>query len=557
MASMPDTITAEWGVSGGSAGIGFRIACGALLGVLGLALPVVAIQLFDRVLTTGQLAPVVMIGGAAVIATGLALIVQTALDRVMETDRQTAGGADLLARLNTPGIVLGQLPIRGDLPTAPAAGSFAVLVAMLSVQVLGAAFLTGILAAVSIVFACLAFIGAAVLGRQPAPDDPRAEHAPVVPAPLIGAALGSLWTIKILGAELPIIRRIEAEAAARAAANPAPGLTRYASLRTLMSRLAFIAGVTVGSVLTIYQVVTIGQMVAGTVLAVMIVDLAFRAGDGWRHRVTAPPRATPAVDATLPPLPLITGNVLVNGVTHETPPYTRGGISRFHFDTLTLSIDHGECIRVVSEDRHRISAFLRLVAGLDQPITGQVLIDGHVLRDHRVDSFARQIAYVPSAAAIWPGTVLENLSALDPERRADAAGAARLLGLDRALAHLPDGLDSSLPASAAGYPAGFRQHLGLARAMAAKPKILLLDFATEDLDSRDFRHVTDVLGRLKGRVTVIFASTQIGMTSLADREIDLDDPSKTVNGPERAGETPGDRASDEASGNSANRGEED
>jgi len=179
-------------------------------------------------------------------------------------------------------------------------------------------------------------------------------------------------------------------------------------------------------------------------------------------------------------------------------------------------------VLITGGDAQMQSALLRLMAGLERPKSGTVTIDGYDLTAYRPDSIRRQVAYVPTLGDILPGTLLENLTAMDPGRAADALGAARLTGLDSRAACLADGFDTRLQGGAAGFPAGFRQHLAVTRALAFKPKVLLLDHATENLDSQDLRTFSDVLERLKGRVTIIFASTQAGLRAMADREVDLD-----------------------------------
>ena len=179
-------------------------------------------------------------------------------------------------------------------------------------------------------------------------------------------------------------------------------------------------------------------------------------------------------------------------------------------------------ILITGGDAQMQSALLRLMAGLERPQSGTVTVDGYDLAAYRPDSIRRQVAYVPNLGNILPGSLLENLTGFDAGRAADALGAARLTGLDARAACLADGFDTRVQGGAAGFPAGFRQHVAVTRALAFKPKILLLDRATENLDSRDLRTFSEVLERLKGRVTIVFASTQAGLRAMADREIDLD-----------------------------------
>ena len=178
---------------------------------------------------------------------------------------------------------------------------------------------------------------------------------------------------------------------------------------------------------------------------------------------------------------------------------------------------------ITGGDTQMQTAMLRLMAGLEAPGMGRVSADDYDLAAHAPDSIHRQIAYVPPMGDVLPGTLMENLTGFDAGRAADALGAARLTGLDVKAAGLREGFDTRLEGGAAGFPAGFRQHLAITRALAFKPKVLLLDHATENLDSQDLRVFSEVLERLKGRVTIVFASNQPGLRALAERQVDLDE----------------------------------
>ncbi|HBC09395.1 MAG TPA: hypothetical protein DC046_17700, partial [Rhodospirillaceae bacterium] len=339
--------------------------------------------------------------------------------------------------------------------------------------------------------------------------------------------LDALWTVKAMGAENLVLRR--AEGAARDAA--ATGRNRVRSLfaagraMALFDRVTLILTILTGTVLCLNGLITVGQLAAGVLISSTLVRDAFRGTAAWtlaRARRDQNDTAAPARDAPQEPLPRVTGNLMLNRVSLDQPADGLRAVARNLFDRIRIEAEVGEMVLITGGDAQMQSALLRLMAGLERPQSGTVTVDGYDLTTYRPDSIRRQIAYVPNLGNILPGTLLENLTGFDSGRAADALGAARLTGLDSRAACLADGFDTRLEGGAAGFPAGFRQHVAVTRALAFKPKILLLDRATENLDSQDVRTVSEVLARLKGRVTIVFASTQAGLRIMADREIDLD-----------------------------------
>jgi ATP-binding cassette subfamily B protein len=158
------------------------------------------------------------------------------------------------------------------------------------------------------------------------------------------------------------------------------------------------------------------------------------------------------------------------------------------------------------------------------PAAGRVLLDGHDLRDVTIESLRRQLGVVPQEPFLFNDTVRANLTFADPDATdAEVEEAVRLVGLDELVARLPDGLDTIVHERGSSLSSGERQLLALGRAFLARPRVLVLDEATSNLDLRSESRVEralDVL--LQGRTAIVIAH-RLATAMRADRIAVIDD----------------------------------
>ena len=114
-------------------------------------------------------------------------------------------------------------------------------------------------------------------------------------------------------------------------------------------------------------------------------------------------------------------------------------------------------------------------------------------------------------------TLFQGASAVTP-----ALEAARIVGIDDTIRHLPEGYQMKVGDGAAmEIPTGLRQGIAMARALASRPRIILFDEANGGLDSASDARLKKALAALKGRVTIIMVSHRPSLLQLADRRYEL------------------------------------
>ncbi|HXG65358.1 MAG TPA: ABC transporter ATP-binding protein [Blastocatellia bacterium] len=192
--------------------------------------------------------------------------------------------------------------------------------------------------------------------------------------------------------------------------------------------------------------------------------------------------------------------------------------------SLDLIIPDGQFVSVVGPSGSGKSTLLGLIAGLDAPTSGDIRIDGRSITRMNEDQLAalrgEKIGFVFQSFHLIPSlTAYENvLVPMEIAGVKDARERARRL-LE----------DVELTARAHHYPSqlsgGERQRIAIARAFANDPSILLADEPTGNLDSRNGRHVFDLMVEMNRRrnATLVLVTHDHELAAQADRRISLRD----------------------------------
>ena len=164
-------------------------------------------------------------------------------------------------------------------------------------------------------------------------------------------------------------------------------------------------------------------------------------------------------------------------------------------DALSLNVEAGESLAIVGPSGSGKSTLLGIMAGLDTPTNGTVHIDGQDItamdEEGRAAVRAKTVGFVFQSFHLLPGlTALENVALPlelqgDKEALKTAAYYLQRVGLDHRTTHYPRQLSG-----------GEQQRVTIARSIANKPKILLLDEPTGDLDTRSTDIVMKILNDL-------------------------------------------------------------
>lgn len=190
---------------------------------------------------------------------------------------------------------------------------------------------------------------------------------------------------------------------------------------------------------------------------------------------------------------------------------------------VNLSIASGESVAIVGASGSGKSTLLGLLAGLDEPSTGRVLIEGTDLaqldEDARAALRGRRMGFVFQSFQLLPTlTALENvLLPLElagvTDARERALQALAQVGLERRLSHYPRQLSG-----------GEQQRVAIARAFAPQPAILFADEPTGNLDTATGQRIIDLLFSLNARqqTTLVLVTHDVRLAARCGRQLQLD-----------------------------------
>jgi ATP-binding cassette, subfamily B, bacterial len=167
------------------------------------------------------------------------------------------------------------------------------------------------------------------------------------------------------------------------------------------------------------------------------------------------------------------------------------------------------------------STLARLMAGLYQPSAGRIFFDGKDLTTLDLRSVRSQLGIVTQDTQLFGGTVRQNIALADPQMGLDqVVHAAKLACIHDEIAAMPMGYETVLADRGLSLSGGQRQRLALARALACRPTILVLDEATSHLDAITEEFVNHNLERL--RCTRIVIAHRLSTIRDADLIVVLD-----------------------------------
>ncbi|SDU31444.1 cysteine peptidase family C39 domain-containing protein [Stappia sp. ES.058] len=190
------------------------------------------------------------------------------------------------------------------------------------------------------------------------------------------------------------------------------------------------------------------------------------------------------------------------------------------FSGLDLAFSTNELAAITGVSGAGKSTLARLAAGLVAPRAGRVLLRDRSLGDWPHESLRGRLQYVPQASAVMSGTIRDNITMWDETIGQDAINDALELAGAQEMVARAGGLSAMLSADRPGLSGGEIQRLALARALARRPEVLVLDETTSALDALSEQRVLEGLTRCGAAVLLV--SHRSGSIRRCDRVLHLD-----------------------------------
>lgn len=293
------------------------------------------------------------------------------------------------------------------------------------------------------------------------------------------------------------------------------------------SQLAIISFVGLGSIAVISGDLSIGALAAGTMLTSRVLQPGLRAMTVWTqfqavrlairkvNELFAIPTETSG-SFTCPRS--VGGRVVLDQVDFKYPKQDELLLKK-----LSLTIEPGEVIGICGDNGSGKSTLVSLLSGFIPTCAGHITIDGKEITQFDLEFLRSQIGIVPQQGVIFEGSILENMTLYREGRAtAEALELASELGLGEIISKLPEGLDTYIGGSAVGnLPEGVRQKIIIARSLIGNPKIVLFDDANANFDIKNDKKLVELIQRMKGKRTLVIVSHRPSFLRLCDRRFEL------------------------------------
>jgi len=198
----------------------------------------------------------------------------------------------------------------------------------------------------------------------------------------------------------------------------------------------------------------------------------------------------------------------VNGaITFKNITFTYYGKNTPALKNVNLSIAPKEFIGVTGPIASGKTCFVNLILRLYEPQHGQILVDGHDIKDLRIESLRRNIAYVPQDAFLFSDTIKGNIIfGTGDVNQEEIEHIARVAQIYDEIMQLPNKFDTRIGERGVTLSGGQKQRIALARALLLKRPILILDDAVSSVDAEtELKILESIKHEMKNRTSIVIS----------------------------------------------------
>jgi ABC-type bacteriocin/lantibiotic exporter with double-glycine peptidase domain len=233
-------------------------------------------------------------------------------------------------------------------------------------------------------------------------------------------------------------------------------------------------------------------MVSGAIMALAGITTTFANIKPLMEMVEPILKEVPETGEAKRTISRLSGNIEINNVSfryNKEMPYVLSDIS--------LKIRPGQYIALVGKTGCGKSTLMRLLLGFETPQRGAIYYDGQDIARLDLRSLRQNIGSVMQIGQLFSGDIFANIVVTAPWLSMDDAWqAAELAGIADDIRAMPMGMHTMISEGSGGISGGQRQRILIARAIVAKPRILIFDEATSALDNISQKHVSEALDSL-------------------------------------------------------------
>jgi len=364
-----------------------------------------------------------------------------------------------------------------------------------------------------------AWSGAAVQG--PVRDAARASARSLSRAAMVMRQAGWVWTLGMASRLRGQWTQVQSEfllAQAQASAQAGVGAAASRLLQTLLSSalLGFGAWLTMtgqldpqGSLMILASILG-GRAMAPISQVITQWRQVEQTRDAWARLSEQLGPFAPS--APTMPLPVPTGRLSTQGLSLVAGP------RRLHIlQGVQFVVQPGQMMAVVGPSAAGKTTLGRLMVGLEAPTTGRVRLDGVDVHHWDKSELGPHVGYLPQEIELFEGTLVENICRFEAPDELALQNVLESTGLSALVAQLPQGLQTPIGLAGSHLSGGWRQRVGLARALYRDPQLLVLDEPNSSLDEDGEACLLHALLQAKARgATIVLISHRAPILAHAD-----------------------------------------
>ena len=351
--------------------------------------------------------------------------------------------------------------------------------------------------------------------------------------------VGSIEHVKVSGADTMLRRRWKEAVREHSQSNLRQRLISSigTTFATTAGMISYAGVVIVGVFAVANQNLTLGGLIACSILAgraiaplAQISQLLGRiTSTRTAYRQVRQLMEQPVEGPATEPLKMgsTSGSIELRDVTFAYPGGTEPALEK-----VNIKINPGEHVALLGRVGSGKSTVARMMLGLYPPQDGMVLVDGIDIAQFDPFSLRSQIGSVLQEPALFSGSIRENIVLERPYIDDDEMlRASRVSGTDLFVSRISNGYDLTLVDRGEGLSGGQRQSIAIARALAGKPPIVVMDEPSSAMDAQTEAELINRLeDELKGRTMVVVTHRQ-PLLKLVDRIIIMDRGKVVADGP--------------------------
>lgn len=196
-----------------------------------------------------------------------------------------------------------------------------------------------------------------------------------------------------------------------------------------------------------------------------------------------------------------------------------------------LEVNPGETVVIMGPSGSGKSTLAKLLLGFYVPADGQLKIDGTDIRHFSANELRSYFGVVPQETVLFSGTIYDNLLMANPLATFDhVVQACRMAEIHDTIEKLPQGYQTEIGERGVGLSGGQKQRLAIARALLKRPKILIFDESTSNLDPHTAEHFARTINQLKGKVTMLFITHALPKSLQVDKTVRIGEKLSVLSG---------------------------